>query len=311
MVGAGLRGLRAARLARRQTPKARPLVIDRLPWPGDDVQSQRSNGFVCELGPFAFAREELDAWCAPLDRAPRPIAARDDARTGAVFDGERRHPVDVYPVPWSFATGCEELIQAYRRELDGCFWLGREVTSIAPTTDDGQRFVVQLGGEVPTSLSTREIVLSTSPVDAAPLLAAFAPELPRLAASAQRERRAFVFLGGSESETPELTGYGAVPGDDVDSPVVEFLYCTRSFPRRALPGRTLVRAELAGPLPEDDDALTAIAEQELRRWTEVRAALPFRKVHRFDVLQPDGTVAELRARLADLTDRVEGLRLAP
>ena len=47
IVGGGLRGLHHALMIRAQRPGARVLVVESEAWPGDDVRTQRSNGFTC------------------------------------------------------------------------------------------------------------------------------------------------------------------------------------------------------------------------------------------------------------------------
>jgi len=165
VVGAGLRGLRACLRTQAQTPGTRILVVEAQPWPGNDIRSQRSNGFTCELGPFAFTREELVPMLELLPKPPRILACKEQAKTGWLFDGEQRRPLRVEPEPCSFPTGCEDVVQSYRRELGNCLRLGRAVTQVRPADDGG--FSVTLGGEVPTELHAKEVVMATSATAAA------------------------------------------------------------------------------------------------------------------------------------------------
>lgn len=306
VIGAGLRGMNTALSRRRHQPDARVLVVDRKPWPGDDVQSQRSNGFVCELGPFAFADTELAPHLELLARPPRVVAARP--RTGWLFDGHERIEAAVEPPPCSFPTGCEELVQAYRRELDGSLRLGREVVRIEP--DESGAIACELGGEVPQRVVARQVSVAIAPAAAAPLLAAFDPRLAEVAGDVRRQRRAFVFLGGLASETTGLTGYGVLPTEGLDTPLAEAIFCSEVFERRALDGRSLVRVELTAAPDLDDTALVALATAELRRCTGTNATFPFAKVHRFDVRDADGAAVECRVRLEDLAARLPALEIA-
>ena len=209
VVGAGMRGLHHALRTRTERPDAALLVVDASPRPGADICTHRSNGFTCELGPFAFTGVELDHILAPLSMPPRIVARQEQAKTGWLFDGSERRPLRVEPEPLSFVSGCEDVVQSYRRELDTCLRLGRAVTRIQPDEDGG--FTVTLGGEVPTDLKTREVVLAISTVDAARLLGGIEPELPHVAEQEQREPRAFVHLGGFARTAPELaTGYAGL-----------------------------------------------------------------------------------------------------
>ncbi len=309
VVGGGLRGMRAALSAAAERPGATVLCVEAAPHPGDDVRSQRSNGFVCELGPFAFTREDLDALLAPLAAPPRVVSARAAARTGWLFDGEERRPLRVEPEPLSFPSGCEDLVQAYRRQLGEVLRLGRAVTSVAPR-DDGA-LDVWLGGEAPTQLVALEVVLATPDRAAARALAPFEPELPQVAARIGLDERAFVWFGGVAAQAPELSGYGVLPHPSLATDVAELIFCTEVFDRRAMPGRTLVRAEALRAQSRDDAELTRAVEAELRRWTDVTAAFGFSKVHRFHVPSPDGDAAECRARIAEIVRRVSSLSEAP
>ena len=309
VVGGGLRGMRATLEAAAARPDARVLCVEADAAPGDDVRSQRSNGFVCELGPFAFTQEEVDHLLQPLEAKPRVVVASEAARTGWLFDGEARRPLRVEPEPCSFPTGCEDVVQAYRRQLGERLRLGREVTSIRPL-DDGT-FSAQLGGEVPTEVTTKEVVLALSPVAAARALGGFEPELPQVAARTSTDARAFVWLGCVAKHAPELTGYGVLPHPSLRSDVSELIFCTEVFANRAMPDRALVRAEAAfDELPDDDAEVTRRVEAELRRWTGTEAAFGFTKVHRFATVTPDGDEAECRARTGEIVARADGLSLA-
>tara|TARA_R110002096_G_scaffold157180_4_gene322043 strand:- start:1753 stop:2721 length:969 start_codon:yes stop_codon:yes gene_type:complete len=310
VVGAGLRGLHHALRTRTDKPEARILVVDAQPWPGNDIRTQRSNGFTCELGPFAFTSEELVPLLELLSKPPRILASNEEAKTGWLFDGEKLRPLRVEPEPCSFPTGCEDMVQAYRRELDPCLRLGRAVTAVQPAEHGG--FVLTLGGEVPTDLKTNAIVLATSPTSSARILGGLEPELPHIAEQEQREQRAFVWFGCLSKDAPELHGYGVLPHKQIDSPMSEAIFCTQVFAHRAMPDRCLVRTELTmAELPDDDAEVTRIAEEELRRWTGTKAPFGFTKVHRFTTPSHDGCQVECRTRVEEIAQRVPGISLAP
>ena len=166
VLGAGLRGLRAALTTRRTAPAQQLLVVDRAPQPGGSVRTVRTNGFVCEHGPIGFWRDELDATLSLLQHAPTPLAALPTARKGMVFDGERR-AIDVAELPWSFRTGNEELVQACRRELGSTLRLGRAVTAITAATGDG--FRVALAGDPPGEVRAHELGVTRVLLHARPL----------------------------------------------------------------------------------------------------------------------------------------------
>lgn len=307
VLGAGPAGLRAALQQRRTDPATRLCVVDAAPRPGGAVATQRSNGFVCELGPFAFTADEIQPLLALLQRPPTPIPARAAARSGWLFDGVTRRPIAVTPEPLSFRSGNEELVQACRLELGGCLRLGRAATAI-DVVDGG--FVITLAGDPPSRVTAAQLVLALPPAAAGRLLMRFDPALQNVVEHAAPEPRAFAFFGGIATEAKELQGYGVLPADDVDTPVAELIFCTEVFPGRALPDRCLVRAELVGPLPERDDEALALAEAELREWTGTRAAFGFTKLHRFEADSGSGATAEVRARVRELCARLPGLSVA-
>ena len=310
VIGAGLRGLQHTLSTRAKDSATRILLVEAQPWPGSDVRTQRSNGFSCELGPFAFNREELELLLKPLQQPPRIISSNPQAKNGWLFDGEKLRPLRVEPEPCSLPTGSEDVIQSYRRELDTLIRLGRAVTNIRP--DEGDGFVLTLGGEVPTDLHAHHVVLATSPTASARMLGGFEPELPHIAEFEKLDQRAFVWLGGVSKDAPELHGYGVLPHPELESPLAEAIYCTEVFPNRAMPERFLIRVEIAmDELPNDDAALTNIAEVELRRFTTTKARFGFTKVHRFATTLPDGCRAECQSRVNEIAARVPNLSLAP
>ena len=311
VLGAGLRGLTAALRARKEASGRTLLVVDRAAQPGGSLRTQRTNGYVCELGAFAFTADELAPLLAVLDRAPAPIAALPTAGRGAMTDGVTGHSIDLDAAPLAFRTGNEELVQACRRELGQALRLGRDVTAITAAAP-GEPFTLTLGGEVPSSLLAHELVVALPTATAGRLLGAFDPGLAEAAARVRHEQRAFVWFGGDERDAPELTGYGLVPAPDLATPCVEVIFCTQVFAGRALPGRFLVRCELvlAGDGDLDDASTLALAERELRRWTGCRAAFGLQKVHTTTVAIDDGALVECRSRLRALPARVPGLRLA-
>jgi len=309
VVGAGLSGLQTALRTQTHNPDKRILVVDREACPGNDVRTQRTNGFVCELGPIAFTQEELDPHLQLLQKPPRIIASNPEASTGWLFDGETLRALRVEPQPISFTSGCEDLVQAYRRELDQCLRLGRAVTQLQAHPEGG--FVLTLGGEVPSELHTAEVVLAVATMDAARLLGHLEPELADLSDQAALTERAFVWFGGLTKDAPELRGYGVLPHPEIETSLAEAIICTNVFPRRAMPDRFLLRCETAmAELPEDDDELCRVVEQEVRKWTRTEAAFGFHKVHRFHEPASDGTQAECLARIHEIVGRVPGLAVA-
>lgn len=307
VLGAGLRGLAAALAHRRERPDAGLLVVDAAPWVGGSVRTQRSSGFVCELGPFAFARDQIAPLLAALDRPPPLVEPLPEGRRGLCFDGTTRLEVPVDPLPVSFASGAEELPQACRRELGAAVRLGRAAVALRPVAAGWE---IDLGGETATTIDAARVTLALPATASARLLGVFDRHLPNVADRVGAASRAFVFVGGFGGAWRELRGHGVLPTEAVDAPVTELVFCTQVFARRALPGRTLVRAEVA-PADADDAALVPLVRKTLQAWTGVELAAPaFTKVHRFAVDADPGAAVELQTRLGAVAARCGGLALA-
>ena len=97
-IGAGLTGLQRGLAARRSG--AQVLVLDRNPLPGDSVRTLRSEGFSCELGPFALDQDAYDQACQSLENPPPRVVLQDAARFGQLYNGSEllRTPVEGSPV---------------------------------------------------------------------------------------------------------------------------------------------------------------------------------------------------------------------
>jgi protoporphyrinogen oxidase len=308
VLGAGRAGLAAALGLLRAAPQARLLVVDAAPAPGGSIRTQRTNGYVCELGPFAFAAADLAPLLAVLPHAPAPLPCLPAARTGWLRTPAGNLPVPVDPEPLTFRTGNEELPQACRRALGPALRLGRPVTAISPVVAGGG-FRVTLGGEAPTELTARALHVALPAAVAGALLGGCDPALPATAGRIAAAPAAFTFLGGDSRPADAAFGYGILAADDLPGPGREAIACSQVFPGRALPGRCLWRVELAGPeaADADDEAVLAFAERALAEWTGVPSAFGLRKLHRFAAPVADGALVETEARLRELGRRVPGL----
>jgi protoporphyrinogen oxidase len=308
VLGAGRAGLAAALGLLRAAPQARLLVVDAAPAPGGSIRTQRTNGYVCELGPFAFAAADLAPLLAVLPHAPTPLPCLAAARTGWLRTPAGNLPVAVDPEPLAFRTGNEELPQACRRALGPALRLGRPVTAISPVVVGGG-FRVTLGGEAPTELTARALHVALPAAVAGALLGGCDPALPATAGRIAAAPAAFTFFGGDSRPADAAFGYGILAADDLPGPGREAIACSQVFPGRALPGRCLWRVELAGPeaADADDEAVLAFAERALAEWTGVPSAFGLRKLHRFAAPVADGALVETEARLRELGRRVPGL----
>lgn len=327
VVGATLDGLACALDARRAGECV--LLVDQAPRPGGRIQTQRSEGFVCEYGPFALPRSDWDALAQKLRRAPAAVGLQPGAETGFYWNGRERLQAPVGGDPVSGPGGLEDLVTAFRRELDDLsldadgasepvLQLGREVTALAPS-DDGA-IVATLGGESPRTIVARSVDLFVPLDRAARLLAPLDPALPDLCARFVREPEATCFLGYSTNAAvaAATAGYGVVvaemaapdaePSADLDG-VEEILFCTSTYPRRAQPGKSLVRVAFAGATAGlDDEALLERSRLALRRTTGLEESPIFFRCHRGSRVVRDAVDLECRVRVRALGRMLPNLR---
>ena len=312
VVAANLDGLACALDARRAGQTV--LLVDESPRPGGRIQTQRSEGFVCEYGPFALPRSDWDALAQKLRRAPAAVGLLPGAQHGFYWNGRERLQTPVGGDPVSGAGGLEDLVTAFRRELDDTsldaegasepvLQLGREVTALAPG-DDGT-FLATLGGESPRTIVARSVDLFLPLDRAARLLAPLDPALPDLCSRFVREPEAMCFVGYSTNAAvaAATAGYGVVV-EDMAEPldgVEEVLFCTSIYPRRAQPGKSLVRIAFAGTTAGlDDEALLERCRLALQRMTGLEESPIFFRCHRATRPVRDSVDLECRVRLRAL-----------
>jgi protoporphyrinogen oxidase len=303
VVGAGRSGLLAALQHRAAQPDARLLVVDGQPHPGGRIRTQRSQGFLCEHGTFAFQRDEINPLLQLLPQPPTPIAAT--TLHGFVWQGHSLQRADLTYVPWSFRSGNEELVQACRRELAACLQLGRAVCRLEP---EAEGYRATLSGEASTTLRARNVKLCIPTPAAARLCGSLDPALASAASGCTSEPRAFLFLGCPQRDAATLGGYGILPADGSATRIAEVLHCSLAFPGRAMTGQLLVRLEVLATLAgAEADAAAAVAE--LQQWTGVHGTFPFRRWSPFAHEVRDAAWVECRTRLQGLAARAPGLLL--
>ena len=320
VIGANLDGLACALDARRAGQTV--LLIDASPRPGGRIQTQRSEGFVCEYGPFALPRSDWDALAQKLRRAPTAVGLQPGAENGFYWNGHERLQTPVGGDPVSGPGGLEDLVTAFRRELDDTsldadgasepvLQLGREVTALTPG-DDGT-LLATLGGESPRTVTARSVDLFLPLDRAARLLAPLDPALPDLCARFVREPEAMCFLGYSTNAavTAATAGYGVVV-EEMAAPldgVEEVLFCTSIYPRRAQPGKSLVRVAFAGDIATcSDEELLERSRLALQQMTRLEDAPIFFRCHRATRPVRDSVDLECRVRLRALDRMLPNLR---
>lgn len=308
VVGASLGGLRAA-AEKVRAGTGRVLLVDRAPRVGGSVRTQRSEGFVCELGPPFLPQEEFRALAALLDQPPRAVELDAAARLGQVLRGGRLEPAEVAVPLEGGRGGLEDLLVAYHRQLAPFLRLGREVTALVPAETG---LVAHLGGEHPSAIAAARVALAT-PADAtAMLLAAADPRLREAALQLRRIPVADLHLGWWTSALEEVpAGHGIRVAEPAETGgITEALWCSNHFPARSLPGRFLARIACEGDLALlPDPAL----EDQVLRFLAVHAGITrtpiFRRTHRASSLVADGHLAALHVRIAEAAQRWPALSL--
>ena len=320
VIGANLDGLACALDARRAWETV--LLVDAAPRPGGRIQTQRSEGFVCEYGPFALPRSEWDALAQKLRRAPAAVGLQPGAENGFYWNGRERLQTPVGGDPVSGAGGLEDLVTAFRRELDDTslnaegasepvLQLGREVTALAP--GDNGVLNATLGGESPRTVTARAVDLFIPLDRAARLLAPLDQALPDLCARFVREPEAMCFLGFSTNAAvaAATAGYGMVV-EEMTEPldgVEEVLFCTSIYPRRAQPGKSLVRVAFAGDIATcSDEELLDRSRRVLLRVFGLTDAPIFFRCNRSSRPIRDSVDLECRVRLRALDRMMPNLR---
>lgn len=301
VVGAGLCGLRHATAVARAGGTG-VLLVDRAPRVGGSVRTQRSEGFVCELGRPYLTTDTFEALTSCLAAPPRAVPLAEAARPGQLLRNGRLEPAAVTEPLTSCRGGLEDLLVAFHRELAQHLRLGREVTALEPT-EDGLR--AHLGGEHPGTIEARRAVLAVTLAERARLLA---PADARVGAALDRLEHltiARVHLGWWTSELGQAPlGHGIAVEDVGADGVREVLWCSNHFAARSIAGRFLARIEVAGdPARLDDTALEAHVRAFLASHAGIERKPVFRRVHRATEPRQDGAHAELAVRVHEAAAR--------
>ena len=301
VVGAGLGGLQLAAKALRDGTSG-VLLVERAPRVGGSVRTQRSEGFVCELGRPYLPQGEFEALAACLAAPPRAVPLAEAARSGQVLRAGSLEPAEVTEPLVSCRGGLEDLLVAFHRELAPHLRLGREVTALEPT---GDGLVAHLGGEQAAPVRARRAALALPLAECARLLA---PADARVGIARERTLQvavARVHLGWWTSELAQVpAGHGIAVEDGAGEGVREVLWCSNQFSGRSIPGRFLARIEVAGELAQQDDAAL---EATVRGFLAARGGIErqpvFRRVHRTTEPRRNSALAELAVRVREAAAR--------
>ena len=187
------------------------------------------------------------------------------------------------PALCSFAGGMATLIEELTKSVQDSMFLSCEVLAVEFEND---RWSVQLEGDGPSEIQTRELVLAIPSSSAARILTGIDTELAKSLAAIPYASIANVFLGLTRSETKEdPSGFGFLLDRREQSPMLGAIYCSSLFPDAAPPGHALVRVMAGGVCRPDvtdwpDERLTNEAAEMLRKYTGRAADIGFCHVSR-------------------------------
>jgi protoporphyrinogen/coproporphyrinogen III oxidase len=252
-----------------------------------------------------FGREYTDRIAGPLLagihsadlerlslRAAFPMLAGLEARWGSLVRGARRAGAGGGPSRVTLAGGMGTLVDALAADLSGAgvaLVTRRRVRAIS-RDPEGQRHRIEVDDDV--TILADAVILTPPPAVSAALWAAGSRsgDGDALAAGLRaipHASTATVSLGfdrGRVRHPLDALGFLVPPSEG--RPLSACTFASSKFPGRAPEGAVLVRAYLAGDLPEEDDALAALAASELSGVLGITAEPRIARVHRFRDANP-------------------------
>jgi protoporphyrinogen oxidase len=308
VLGGGISGLAAAFRLHRLTQTAhRPvetLLLEREARAGGCMQTERTGGFVMELGPdsvlaskpaFSNLLHELDldsqvvrtppefkftyiAQGGTLRRiAPEELRAALPFATKASAQGL---PADLV----SLRDGLGAIPQAISARLGERVRTGATVTALRRA---GNGWSIELdGGE---AIVADALICALPARSAAAVLYETDPQLAQLLLQIRYGAVATVNLAYDAAQTaaiPPSTGF-VVPAAEGRS-ITAATFSSQKYPGRAPAGSTLIRAFIGAQLLDrPDDELAAIAQADLSALAQVRGAAAFSVVQRWNDYLPE------------------------
>ncbi len=209
------------------------------------------------------------------------------------------------PTP-AFVTlrdGLGRLIQVLVSRLQGDLRLNEPVEAVTPL--EGNRYAVRLkSGE---SIAADGVIITALPPAAARLLEDWQPEVARRLRQVRMNSSATVSLAYEVGAVRHpLKGTGFLVPRTEPARITGCTWTSAKFAHRAPDGMVLLRAFVGGPrAPEDvdldDDAMTALVREELRRTMGITALPAFSRVYRWREAHPQYDVGHLQ-----LVEAIEG-----
>jgi oxygen-dependent protoporphyrinogen oxidase len=256
-----------------------------------------------------FGREYTDRIAGPLLagihsadperlslRAAFPMLAGLEARWGSLVRGARRVAAGGGPSRVTLADGMGSLVDALAADLSGAgvaLVTRRRVRALSRDAE-GVRYRIEVDDDV--TILADAVILTTPPAVSAALWDAGADGVAHggegdpLAAGLRaipHASTATVSLGFDRDRVRHpLDALGFLVPPSEGRPLSACTFASSKFPGRAPDGAVLVRAYLGGDLPEDDDALAALALSELSSVLGITGQPRVARVHRFRDANP-------------------------
>ncbi|CAM3837999.1 protoporphyrinogen oxidase [Corallococcus sp. ZKHCc1 1396] len=233
------------------------------------------------------------------------IRAQRAAREAAKGDGAAKPQLT--GLLSTFDGGLGVLVDALAAALSDTVRTDAKVEGLTPTPD-GWRIQARERGQ-PVELSASQVVLAVPAHVAADLLRPLDAPMAATLGAIEYAPMAVVHLGFAPGTTPKPDGFGFLVPAVEGKAVLGTIHVSTTFPFRAQGGRVLLTCLLGGTrrpdvVARDEDALAALAREELKAMTGLTATPELTEVVRWPRGIPQYTVGHL-GRVASLDGQLK------
>ncbi|NOK21537.1 protoporphyrinogen oxidase [Corallococcus carmarthensis] len=289
-----------AQLGRRHLGReATSVLLDAMQtgtYAGDPEQLSAEATFP-QLVKFEREHRSLILGAIRAQRAARQAKASGTAEAGPALTGQMS----------TFDGGLGVLVDALAKALGGAVRTDAKVEGLERTAD-GWKVRFREQGQ-PAELTASHVVLAVPAHVAAELLRPLDAELAQKADSIPYAPIAVVHLGFAAGTVPKPDGFGFLVPAVEGKAVLGTIHVSTTFPFRAEGGRVLLTCLMGGArrpevVARDDDALAALAREELKAMAGLTATPELTEVIRWPRGIPQYTVGHLE-RLAAMDERLK------
>nr|2IVD_A Chain A, Protoporphyrinogen Oxidase [Myxococcus xanthus]2IVD_B Chain B, Protoporphyrinogen Oxidase [Myxococcus xanthus]2IVE_A Chain A, PROTOPORPHYRINOGEN OXIDASE [Myxococcus xanthus]2IVE_B Chain B, PROTOPORPHYRINOGEN OXIDASE [Myxococcus xanthus] len=214
----------------------------------------------------------------------------------------------------TFDGGLQVLIDALAASLGDAAHVGARVEGLA-REDGGWRLIIEEHGRR-AELSVAQVVLAAPAHATAKLLRPLDDALAALVAGIAYAPIAVVHLGFDAGTLPAPDGFGFLVPAEEQRRMLGAIHASTTFPFRAEGGRVLYSCMVGGArqpglVEQDEDALAALAREELKALAGVTARPSFTRVFRWPLGIPQYNLGHLErvAAIDAALQRLPGLHL--